>query len=155
MKIRALVPFWSHIFLPFLSLACWSHTGFLLTVPLTGQTCSRLRELHLLLPFFFFEAESTKKIFQLGYSSVPSPLRLPEIFKFQIQMLPAIFSEASPYGLCKIAPLSPAIPNLPSLLFLCSTYHHLTYYVFCFLAHVSPMKVRHVVYFVLIRNPCA
>lgn len=148
MKIRALVPFWSHIFLPFLSLACWSHTGFLLSVPLTGQTYSRLRDLHLLLPFFVwgwvYQENFPTWIFLRPFS--------PQVL---IQMLPEIFSEASPYNLCKIAPLSPAIPNLPSPLFLCGAYHHLTYYIFCFLAHVSPMRVRHVVYFVLICNPCA
>lgn len=33
--------------------------------------------------FFLFEAESTKKIFQLGYSSVPSPLR--SLFKYYLK----------------------------------------------------------------------
>lgn len=82
---------------------------------------------------FFFEAESTKKKFQFGYSCPFSPQVL-------IQMLPENFSEAPPYNLFRIAPLSPAIPNLPSLPFLCSTYHHLTYYIFCLLAHLSSMK---------------
>lgn len=149
-KIRALVPFWSHLFLSS-------------SLPLTG-----LLELHwpplrfssnradmLFLPQGFTPALKLFFFFFLR-PSLPRKKCSTWIFLYPF-FASGPYSDVEDflYNLFKIAPLSPTIPNLPSLPFLWSTHHHLTCYIFCLLAHVSSMMVREFVYFMLICNPCA